>query len=231
MSAVVGRRKRRGASKRISITQHYNTTLNINTSSQQLSTGTSPKATKKTYLLSSEYAGSGTAGAGTLLYLIAKTMFSRPVQLTRGRGASSARAFSASQKAAASASAASSHGVSPWGKPTQKSKDSIIRIPVEAKLPAHAQVLVAGAGLIGNSVAYHLVQNGWSDVVIIDRGNIADGTSKYGSGMLGLFRPTHERKIVQDCIELYRNLQQKVWPSSSCDKFRVEAKYFIKYNG
>ena len=145
MSAVVGRRKRRGASsKRIkhNATLQHNTTLNINTSSQQLSTGTSPKATKKTYLLSSEYAGSGTAGAGTLLYLIAKTMFSRPVQLTRGRGASSARAFSASQKAAASASAASSHGVSPWGKPTQKSKDSIIRIPVEAKLPARAQVLV-----------------------------------------------------------------------------------------
>ena len=147
---------------------------------------------------------------GTFSCLIAKTMFSRPVQLTRGRGgrASSARAFFASQNAASSA--ASSHGVSPWGKPTQKSKDSIIRIPVEAKLPAHTQVLIAGSGLIGNSVAYHLVQNGWKDVVIIDRGNIADGTSKYGSGMLGLFRPTHERKIVQDCIELYRDLQQKV---------------------
>lgn len=40
-------------------------------------------------------------------------------------------------------------------------------------------------------------------------GNIADGTSKYGSGMLGLFRPANERHIVQYCIELYRELQRK----------------------
>ena len=156
-------------------------------------------------------------------------MLSRQVQLTRVRGTSTARAFSVSRKAAYPASAASSHshGVSPWGKPTQKSKDSIIRIPVEAKLPAHAQVLIAGSGLIGNSVAYHLVQNGWSDVVIIDRGNIADGTSKYGSGMLGLFRPTHERKIVQDCIELYRDLQQKVRHSG---QESVESSYSLAAN-
>ena len=136
-------------------------------------------------------------------------MFSRPVKHIRSRGAS-ARAFCASQNLAASSASLQSHGVSPWGKPTQKSKDSIIRIPVEPRLPARTRVLIAGSGLVGNSVAYHLVQNGWSDVVIIDRGNIADGTSKYGSGMLGLFRPTHERQIVQHCIELYRDLQQKV---------------------
>ena len=42
-----------------------------------------------------------------------------------------------------------------------------------------------------------MFQNGWSDIVIIDKGNIADGTSKTGSGMCGLFRPSHERRIVQ----------------------------------
>ena len=34
-------------------------------------------------------------------------------------------------------------------------------------------------------VACHLVQNGWKDVVIVDKGGVADGTSKTGSGMLG----------------------------------------------
>jgi pyruvate dehydrogenase phosphatase regulatory subunit len=63
---------------------------------------------------------------------------------------------------------------------------------VETKLPDRAQVVIAGAGLIGNSVAYHLVQQGFKDVVITDRGKIADGHSKYGSGMLGLFRPHEE---------------------------------------
>ena len=50
--------------------------------------------------------------------------------------------------------------------------------------------VIIGAGMVGNSVACHLVQNGWKDVVIIDKGGVADGTSKTGSGMLGLFRPS-----------------------------------------
>jgi len=79
----------------------------------------------------------------------------------------------------------------------------------QSSLPSHAQVVIAGAGMIGNSVAYHLVQRGWSDIVIIDKGSVADGTSKYGSGMLGLFRPQHERKIVQYCIDLYQSLQEQ----------------------
>ena len=63
--------------------------------------------------------------------------------------------------------------------------------------------------MIGNSIAYHLVKKGWTDIVIIEKGQIADGTSKYGSGMLGLFRPQHERKIVQYCIDLYQSLEEE----------------------
>ena len=44
------------------------------------------------------------------------------------------------------------------------------------------KVVIAGAGMIGNAIAYHLVKKGWNDIVIIDKGNVADGTSKYGSG-------------------------------------------------
>jgi len=61
--------------------------------------------------------------------------------------------------------------------------------------------------MIGNSVAYHLVQRGWSDIVIIDKGKVAEGTSRYGSGVLGLFRPSYERRLVQYCIDLYTDLQ------------------------
>lgn len=63
--------------------------------------------------------------------------------------------------------------------------------------------------MIGNAVASHLVQNGVTDVVIIDKGGVADGTSKTGSGLLGLFRPSSERAIVKYCIEFYRMLQEK----------------------
>ena len=45
--------------------------------------------------------------------------------------------------------------------------------------------------------------------MIIDKGGVADGTSKTGSGMLGLFRPSHERAVVKYCLEFYRMLQDK----------------------
>ena len=79
-----------------------------------------------------------------------------------------------------------------------------IAVPTEHVLPERAQVVIAGAGMIGNAVACHLVQNGVTDIVIIDKGEVADGTSKTGSGLLGLFRPTQERAFVKYCIEFYQ---------------------------
>ena len=79
-----------------------------------------------------------------------------------------------------------------------------------SELPSKAEVVICGAGMIGNSIAYHLVKRGWNDIVIIEKGDkVASGTSKYGSGMLGLFRPKHERKIVEYCIEVYSQLQEE----------------------
>ena len=36
--------------------------------------------------------------------------------------------------------------------------DGQIAIPTETQLPQRAQVVIAGAGMIGNSVAFHLTQ-------------------------------------------------------------------------
>ena len=84
-----------------------------------------------------------------------------------------------------------------------------IAVPTCPELPKSATVVIAGAGMIGNSVACHLVQNGVKDIVIIDKGQVADGTSKIGSGVLGLFRPSHERTFVKYCIDFYQMLQDK----------------------
>ena len=69
-------------------------------------------------------------------------------------------------------------------------------------------MVIAGSGMIGNSVAFHLSQNGWKDIVVLDKGQVAGGTQKTGAGLLGLFRPSHERKLVEYCIDLYRSLEQ-----------------------
>src|SRR5687768_14789378 len=41
-------------------------------------------------------------------------------------------------------------------------------------LPGEAALVVIGAGIVGASVAYHLAQRGWKDVVVVDQGSIPD---------------------------------------------------------
>lgn len=97
----------------------------------------------------------------------------------------------------------------------------------ESVLPTQAQVVICGTGVVANSLAYHLVENGWSDIVLIDQGKYVDdfvihnrvlipnlfrpcgGTSRFGSGTLGLFKPIAERNIIKYSIKLYRQLEAK----------------------
>ena len=37
-------------------------------------------------------------------------------------------------------------------------------------LPGRARAVVIGAGIVGNSLAYHLHRHGWTDLVLIDKG-------------------------------------------------------------
>lgn len=37
------------------------------------------------------------------------------------------------------------------------------------RFPKHSQIVIAGAGILANSVAYHLVLNGWSDVLVLEQ--------------------------------------------------------------
>lgn len=72
-----------------------------------------------------------------------------------------------------------------------------------------AQVVIAGAGVVANSVAYHLIKNGWNDVVVLEQNRIGSGTSHFGSGVLGLFKPISHRNIIMYSLKLYRELQDQ----------------------
>lgn len=36
-------------------------------------------------------------------------------------------------------------------------------------VPSQSQIVIAGAGIVANSVAYHLVLNGWRDILILEQ--------------------------------------------------------------
>lgn len=74
---------------------------------------------------------------------------------------------------------------------------------------AQAQVVIAGAGAVANSVAYHLIQSNWRDVLVLEQNTIGSGTSHFGSGTLGLFKPISHRNLIGYSINLYRQLQKE----------------------
>ena len=58
-------------------------------------------------------------------------------------------------------------------------------------LPERARVVVVGGGIIGASIAYHLTREGETDVVIVERGRLSNGTTWHAAGLVSQVRGTH----------------------------------------
>ena len=50
-----------------------------------------------------------------------------------------------------------------------------------ATLPESAKVVVIGAGIVGNSLSYHLARLGWPDIVQLDKGPLPNPCILYTS--------------------------------------------------
>src|SRR5210317_1164962 len=78
----------------------------------------------------------------------------------------------------------------------------------QSVLPAEAQVVVVGGGIVGCSVAYHLTKLGFSDVVLLEQKALAGGTTWHAAGMVGRLRTSNSlTKINQYSAELYAGLE------------------------
>jgi sarcosine oxidase subunit beta len=62
----------------------------------------------------------------------------------------------------------------------------------DTNLPAHAEVVIIGGGVIGSSIAYHLGERGFTDVVVLEKDEIASGASSKAGGILVRFFPTED---------------------------------------
>ena len=83
-------------------------------------------------------------------------------------------------------------------------------------LPSRARVVVVGGGVIGTSVAYHLADMGWTDVVLLERDRLTSGTTWHAAGLMVTFGSTSEtstefRKYTRD---LYSRLEAETGQST-----------------
>ncbi len=75
-------------------------------------------------------------------------------------------------------------------------------------LPPRARVVIIGGGVIGTSVAYHLAQLGWTDVLLLEQGQLSCGTTWHAAGLVGQLRASENgTRLVQYSCELYERLE------------------------
>ena len=80
--------------------------------------------------------------------------------------------------------------------------------PTGGDLPDSARVVVIGGGVIGTSTAYHLARLGWTDVVLLEQGQLSCGTTWHAAGLLGQLRATESgTRLVQYSARLYEELE------------------------
>src|SRR5207302_3920851 len=76
-------------------------------------------------------------------------------------------------------------------------------------LPDRARVVVIGAGIVGNSMAYHLAQQGWKEIVLIDKGPLPNPGGSTGHASNFIFLTDHSKEMTLftlDSVQQYREL-------------------------
>ena len=70
--------------------------------------------------------------------------------------------------------------------------------------------MIIGGGVIGCSVAYHLAQKGWKEIILLERKQLTSGTTWHAAGLIAQLRATANiTKLAKYSQELYGNLEKE----------------------
>jgi glycine/D-amino acid oxidase-like deaminating enzyme len=70
-----------------------------------------------------------------------------------------------------------------------------------------ARVVVIGGGIFGVNIAYHLAKIGWTDVILVEKGEIASGATAHAAGLVTQFATSETlMQFRKYSIELYSEL-------------------------
>ena len=75
-------------------------------------------------------------------------------------------------------------------------------------LPAQADVVIIGGGIVGCSIAYHLGRLGITSVVLLERRQLTCGTTWHAAGLVGQLRATRNlTELAKYTTELFKGLE------------------------
>ena len=58
-------------------------------------------------------------------------------------------------------------------------------------MKSQARVVVIGGGVMGVGLLYHLVEEGWTDVVLVEKGELTSGSTWHAAGLILHFNGTY----------------------------------------
>src|SRR5579862_2995687 len=71
-----------------------------------------------------------------------------------------------------------------------------------------ARAVIIGGGVGGTSIAYHLAERGWRDILLVDRAELTSGSTFHSAGLVGQLRSSVTlTRMMMDSVELYRRLK------------------------
>lgn len=76
-------------------------------------------------------------------------------------------------------------------------------------MQSHAKVVIVGGGMMGVGLAYHLAEEGWTDVVLIEKGELTSGSTWHAAGQCPSFIGNYNMaKIHHYSNTLYPRLEE-----------------------
>ena len=78
-------------------------------------------------------------------------------------------------------------------------------------MKSHARVVVIGGGVMGVALLYHLTKEGWSDVVLVEKGELTSGSTWHAAGLIPHFIGSlNMAKVHLHAAQLYGSLEAEV---------------------
>ena len=77
-------------------------------------------------------------------------------------------------------------------------------------LPERARVVVIGGGVAGCSVLYHLTRLGWTDAVLLEKGQLTSGSTWHAAGLCTQLNPSRVvTRLLMRSMALYEELERE----------------------
>jgi glycine cleavage system aminomethyltransferase T/glycine/D-amino acid oxidase-like deaminating enzyme len=77
-----------------------------------------------------------------------------------------------------------------------------------SRLPESARVVVVGSGVVGSSIAFHLAEQGWRDLLLVDKGPLPNPGGSTGHASNFIFPVDHSKEMTSLTLDSVRQYEE-----------------------